>query len=141
MRKQARECCFQLLFEYLFLGTPETNTRDILLKENNLSSEDAAFTEERLFGVIEQESKLKEIIGGKASAAGYTVDRIYKTDLAALLLGAWELLYTDTPPAVAINEAVELALKFSGEKSGGFVNGILGAILRDKEGISDGKAD
>lgn len=133
MRKQARECCYQLIFEYLFLGTPEEDTLLALKEENKLDDSDISFIQERLSGIAAHEEELKKTIGKLSEA--FALERIYKTDLAALLFGTYELLYcSDIPPAVAIKEAVDLAAKFSGEKSGNFVNGILASVLKDKNG-------
>ena len=53
-------------------------------------------------------------------------------DLSILHIAVYELLFTDTPPAVVINEAIEIAKKYSSESSGKFLNGILDAIKREK---------
>ena len=55
------------------------------------------------------------------------------TDRNALRVGAFELLYTDTPAAIVINEAVEIAKMFGSENSAAFVNGILDKIAREKK--------
>ena len=55
-------------------------------------------------------------------------------DRNVLRIGAFEILHTDTPAAIAIDEAVELARRFAGERSPGFVNGILDAVARAGEG-------
>ena len=58
-------------------------------------------------------------------------DRIAKVDLSILRLAVYEILYRDDIPVnVSINEAVELAKKYSGEKTGSFINGILGNFYR-----------
>ena len=57
-----------------------------------------------------------------------------RVDLTILRLAAWEILYEeDVPGSVAINEAVELASRYSDPDSGRFINGVLGTILREKE--------
>jgi N utilization substance protein B len=53
-------------------------------------------------------------------------------DRNVLRLAAYELLHTDTPAAVVIDEAVELARRFGGERSPGFVNGVLDALARER---------
>ncbi len=60
----------------------------------------------------------------------YAPERIDAVDRAILRLGCYELLHTDTPPKVAINEAVELAKRFGTSDSGRFVNGVLDRIAR-----------
>ena len=56
------------------------------------------------------------------------------TDRGILRLAAHEILHTDTPPAAAANEAIELAKRYGGEGSGNFVAGILGRIIADRAG-------
>ena len=69
---------------------------------------------------------------GKASQ-NWSVDRMARVDLAIMRLAVWELLHEDDVPGpVVINEAVELANRYSGEGSGRFINGILGTILRSR---------
>jgi N utilization substance protein B len=60
----------------------------------------------------------------------WPIDRLANTDRSVLRLAAYELLHTETPPQVVINEAVELAKRYGTEDSGRFVNGVLGALAR-----------
>lgn len=67
-------------------------------------------------------------------AHGYSIDRIAAVDLAILRLATFELAFgKSVPPAVAIDEAVELAKKYSTEQSGSFINGILASVLKKYE--------
>ena len=61
---------------------------------------------------------------------GYTIDRLFKVDLAIITLAVIELKYLKTPKEVVINEAVELAKKYSTEKSPKFINGVLEDIVK-----------
>jgi len=66
-----------------------------------------------------------------ANIQGYEADRVYPLDMVALLYASYELLHTDVPPKVAINEAVNLVKSFSTPKSVGFVNGVLSKLYKD----------
>lgn len=66
-------------------------------------------------------------------AENWTLARMALTDRNALRVGAYELLYTDTPAAIVINEAVEIAKMFGSENSAAFVNGILDKIARERQ--------
>jgi transcription antitermination protein NusB len=66
-------------------------------------------------------------------AKGWTVDRIAPLDLNVLRTAIYEIEFTETPAEVAINEAVELAKEYCGADAPGFINGILGAIVRERE--------
>jgi len=66
----------------------------------------------------------------------WPIDQIAIIDRNILRLGLYELIYgnkEEVPPKVAINEAIELAKNFSGESSGKFINGVLGAVFRELE--------
>jgi transcription antitermination protein NusB len=60
----------------------------------------------------------------------WPLDRLGKVDLSILRLAIYELTAGETPPSVVINEAVELAKKYSSQEAAKFINGILGAYLR-----------
>ncbi len=72
-----------------------------------------------------------------SSAPAWPLDKLNKIDLSILRLATFELLKTDTPPKVIIDEAVELAKEFGGESSPSFINGVLGNILKIKEEGND----
>ena len=63
----------------------------------------------------------------------WKIDRISNIDLSLLRLSIYEILFTDIPYKVAINEAIELSKKYSEERSSNFINGILASIVKEKE--------
>ncbi|MDQ3064963.1 MAG: transcription antitermination factor NusB [bacterium] len=68
-------------------------------------------------------------------APEWPIDQIARMDRVVLRMGAYELLHAkDVPPKVVINEAVELAKAFGGDNSSKFINGVLGSLLRQKDG-------
>ena len=79
-------------------------------------------------------SKLADIDAQiQTSATEWPIDKLNKIDLAILRLAVYELSYTDTPPKVVIDEAVELAKEFGADSSASFVNGVLGTIYKKDE--------
>jgi N utilization substance protein B len=66
-------------------------------------------------------------------APDWPIFRIAAIDRVILYLGIYELLFTDTPLAVVINEAVELAKEYGNENSGKFVNGVLSAVSKERD--------
>jgi N utilization substance protein B len=82
-------------------------------------------------GVLRNQQELDSQLG--AIADNWSIDRMAATDRNVLRLGAYEILYTETPDRVAINEAVELAKRFGTAHSAQFVNGILDKFLHRKE--------
>jgi N utilization substance protein B len=71
-------------------------------------------------------------------AVQWPLDQIARMDRIVLRIGAYELLYDkQTPDKVVINEAVELAKAFGGDNSSKFINGVLGSLLRKRDGLPD----
>jgi len=83
-----------------------------------------------VFGVEEKMSELDEI--ANKHLKDWTIDRLGKTDSAILRMGLYELLYTDTPDIVCINEAVLLAKEYSDEKVKNMINAVLDNVMKDK---------
>ncbi len=129
-RKSARENAFRLVYEYL-----ETNERNDFTKTllcGNEAPEDIAYTEEIYDAVIGNYDFLKSVISRYSK--DFAFDRIYKTDLAALMISVCELMFrTDVPYKVSVNEALELGRTYSTEKSVPFINGILASVISNKE--------
>jgi len=95
--------------------------------------DDRSFIESLVQGVEEKKQDLDAIL--QPIAPEWPLDQIARMDLIVLRMGAYELLYgTDVPPKVVINEAVELAKSFGGDNSSKFINGVLGTVLRNKDG-------
>lgn len=100
--------------------------------------EDREFIIKLVHGVDEKREELNTLL--QPVAPEWPIDQIARMDRVILHIGAYELLYgSDVPPKVVINEAVELSKGFGGENSSKFVNGVLGTVLRNKEGDSDQK--
>ena len=78
------------------------------------------------------QANIEEIDAVIAEAAvGWTVERMPRVDLSILRNAVYEIRFScEVPPAVAVNEAVELAKKYEGPECGAFVNGILGSLIR-----------
>ena len=100
-----------------------------------------AFTRALAQLVLERRPELDELIARHAT--GWTVDRIAPLERAILRVGLAELLYPgelpgerEIPPEGAVDEAVETAKRFCGADAPGFVNGILGAVLREQDADS-----
>jgi len=88
-------------------------------------------TRELAEGVDAEREELDETI--EAHAHGWTVDRLAPLDLNVMRVALYEIEHELAPPEVAIDEAVELAKKYCGADAPGFVNGVLGAIVRERE--------
>jgi N utilization substance protein B len=95
--------------------------------------EDTAFISSLVKGVTDKQLELDALL--QPVAPEWPIEQIARMDRVVLRMGAYELLHsTSVPPKVVINEAVELAKAFGGDNSSKFVNGVLGTLLRQKEG-------
>ena len=96
-----------------------------------------AYTGVLVRGVEERRERIDEVIASYAE--GWTLSRMPAVDRNVLRLGTWELLFADdVPDAVAVAEATSLAQDLSTDESPQFVNGVLGAILRNKSTLVEG---
>jgi N utilization substance protein B len=93
------------------------------------------FAKELVTGVTERLAELDAAI--VRHARNWRLERMAAVDRNVLRLGAWEILYGGAPPEIAIDEAVELARRFGGERSPAFVNGILDAIFRERRDAAE----
>ena len=123
-RSDARERALYLLYEAHSKGIAPAATIDLQVIEPD------ALTRELVVGVGEHLPRLDELIAAKSK--GWTLARMPVLDLNVMRLAAFELLARPhVPTAVVLNEAVELAKRFSTDDSGRFVNGVLAAIAAD----------
>ena len=140
-RSIARQAAMQLLYERMSGGEADDESLDLVYEQLAMSGEEVgvkpssderAFIDDVLNGVKTHLQELDEIIE-KHSSGDWSLERVAHVDLSILRLSAYELFYrTDVPDNVAISEAMELADKYSEPKSGRYINGVLGAIERDK---------
>jgi len=125
-RSDARERALYVLYEAAQKGIDAT---EVLAAQVVPADE---LTTSLVEGVEQHRDELDGAIAGKASEAGWTLKRMPVLDLNVLRLGAFELSRRpDVPVAVVIDEAVELAKRFSTDNSGRFVNGVLAALAAE----------
>lgn len=133
-RHLARTTSMQALYEWDFNGKPAGALDEILArnkKEFMSNEEDEGFTDSLIQGVVKHQKEIDEVI--VKYAPEWPIEQITIVDRNILRVGVFELLFAkEIPSKVAINEAIEIAKTFGGESSGKFVNGVLGAIYRDR---------
>ena len=126
-RTEQREQAFLVLFEELFNSDSETfEEKDTTLWDY----EDNDFTRGLVFGVREKLDVIDETI--KKYLSGWSFNRITSVSKTVLRLAVYEILFTDTPDEVAINEAVELCKNYSLPPDPSFVNGVLSSVVKNK---------
>jgi transcription antitermination protein NusB len=100
--------------------------------------EDQQFITSLVRGVNEKQDDLDALL--QPVAPEWPIDQIARMDRIVLRMGVYELLHNSSvPPKVVINEAVELAKSFGGDNSSKFVNGVLGTVLRQRDGDDGSK--
>lgn len=145
-RHLGRIVALQTLYEQDFrseAGDKTLNISEVLSRNVSRYREtidDISFIEGLVQGVVKLQAELDKIL--QPLAPEWPIEQIARMDRVVLRMGAYELLHAaDIPPKVVINEAVELAKAFGGDNSSKFINGVLGSLLRQKEGDStDAKA-
>jgi N utilization substance protein B len=134
-RHRARRQALQLLFQWDLRRTPVEEIMRGYYESLLVSDETFGrprpdeFAERLLRGVIEELPEIDERIA--RNAAHWRLERMPVVDRNILRIAVYEMLRTDTPAAVIIDEALELARRFSGEESVHFVNGVLDAVRRE----------
>jgi N utilization substance protein B len=130
-RSRAREVVLQVLYEDDL--NPHRNmavSDEFLRRRLNNDAELITFGNSLLSGVRRNREEIDALLAERA--ANWRLERMAVTDRNILRLAAFEMLYTETPDRVVINEAVELAKRFGAKQSSQFVNGILDRLFRDR---------
>ncbi len=133
-RRSARKHIFNLVFQTEFnMDTDAAESMNIYREEyEDFGGNEFEFISREYRGIVDNVKSIDSYIDEYAK--GWSVTRLAKTDLAILRIGVYEILYdNEIPNAVAVNEAVELAKEFSGDKAPSFVNAILSKIVKGKE--------
>ena len=129
-RRAVREWALRALYQIDLGGKPPEEAVEEVLSVASLESDDSEVVRELVCGATRvQRTELDPLI--QQYARGWTIDRMAVIDRNILRLALYELRYCPEQPfKVVINDAIELAKKYSTAESGRFVNGILGAIVR-----------
>mgnify|MGYP003302801126 CR=1 FL=1 len=127
MRSLAREAVYKYIFSRLF-NPGDEGLFDVLC--NELNKDDKLFAKQLLENINQNTEKYLNAI--ESLSNGYKINRVFNTDKCALIIGMAEMnAFKQTPIAVIINEAVNLAGKYSTDNSTNFVNGILAQYSKD----------
>lgn len=134
-RSAAREETFKLLYSLEIQKEDLKEQTEIYLENAEISDEN---TKEYMSGIVEGIEENITAIEGKISEnlkKDWKLERISKINLVLLKLAIYEILYTETPFKVVINEVVELAKKYGDDTSPNFINGILASIVKESENL------
>ena len=130
-RHRGRVAALQLLYQLEFGGVSPSEVDEMARRywtEHPVPEGHRSFATTLLQGTVERRDQIDPLIEGAAD--NWRLSRMSVVDRTILRLAVYELLTAVAPPAVVINEALELAKTFGGEESSGFVNGVLDAVKR-----------
>ena len=134
-RSAAIEETFKLLYSLEIQKDNLEEQIDLYFEtEGNFDEETKQYIKTTILGIEENinsiESKISENL-----KKDWKLDRISKVNLVLLKLAIYEILYTEVPYKVAINEVIELSKKYGDETSPNFINGILASIVKESENV------
>jgi N utilization substance protein B len=92
-----------------------------------------SYAKEIVEGVIDNHFEIDDLL--ETYSEGWSIERMPNVDRAILRVGIWEIVYSDTPNAVVVNEAVDLAKEYSTDESGGFINGLLSRVAGTRKAL------
>ena len=131
-RTETREMLFKALYEIEIQKDVSEEHTDLFLENNEITDNEAiSYIKKAIKEITERKDELEELIS-KNLKKDWTLDRISKTNIALLKLAIYEIKYAEVPFKVAINEAVDLAKKYSEETSSAFINGVLASIVAEE---------
>ena len=129
-RSELREIIMKVIYQtYILDKTKNEYNIDDLIKEQLEIEYDYVNT--CVEGIIKNQKEINKLANKYMN--NWTIDRLNKVDKAILSLAIYELMYTDTPSVVAINEAIELSKKYSEEAVTKMINGVLDKIYHEEE--------
>ncbi len=129
-RSRAREVVMQLLYRDDLNGIGKADFDSQFLSTRlNRNPKLVEFADTLLQGVRQKIESIDEAL--ESTTTNWRLSRMAATDRNIMRLAAWEILFGDTPPRVALNEAIEMSKRYGDEKSASFVNGVLDKLMQN----------
>ena len=128
-RSELRKKAMVILYQVDILNGIKSDANVEELIKENLDT-DNEFVKDIVYGVITYKEQIDKL--ANENMIDWDINRLDKTGSTILRMGIFELLYTDTPDVVVINEAVELAKMYSDEKVKNIINAVLDKISKEK---------
>ena len=129
-RSELREIIMKVIYQVNILEETKLDydLSDLIKEQLEVKND---FVNQSVDGIIEHKKEIYSL--SNKYLTNWTIDRLNKVDQAILALGIYELMYTDTPSVVAINEAIELSKVYSDESVTKMINGVLDKIYHEEE--------
>lgn len=134
-RSAAREEAFKMLYSLEIQRENLEEQLEMYYENAEISDEEIKkYIKDIVLGIDKNISEIENKISDNLKK-DWKIERISKINLVLLKLAIYEILYTETPYKVAINEAIEIAKKYGDDNSPNFVNGILASIVKESENL------
>ena len=129
-RSELRKIIMTILYQISVYDSNKIkyDVKDVIKESLKVENE---FVNEIVYGVLKNKTKIDEM--ANTYLKDWSIDRLGKTYGAILRMGIYEMLYTDTPDVVCINEAILLAKEYSDEKVKNMINAVLDGIMKNKD--------
>ena len=130
-RSELREHIFRMLFRVEFVNEEEMKEQEALYFEllEEVSEKDQAYISNKYNAILEKLEEIDNVLNELST--GWKTSRMNRVDLTVLRLATYEIKWDeDVPTSVAINEAVELAKKYSSDSGPAFINGVLAKVAK-----------
>lgn len=129
-RSELREIIMKVIYQVNILkeGNLDYNINELIKEQLEIEND---FVNETVNGIVKKQKEIDTLANKYLKK--WTIDRFNKVDQAILSIGIYELMYTDTPSVVAINEALELSKKYSDLDVTKMINGVLDNIYHSEE--------
>lgn len=132
-RTAIRENTFKLIYSNEIQKEIDEEQIEIFIEANGIEGkEQIKYIKNSFYGIQKNIEEIKQLIQ-KNLKEKWTIERISKIYVSILKLAIYEILYSEVPYKVAINEAIELAKKYGDDNSKKFINGILASIVKEKD--------
>lgn len=134
-RSAAREEAFKLLYSLEIQKENIEEQLEMYCENEEISDEEVkTYLKDIVLGIEKNISDIEEKISNNLKK-DWKIERISKINLVLLKLAIYEMLYTEIPYKVAINEAIEISKKYGDDNSPNFINGILASIVKESEDL------
>ena len=129
-RSELREIIMKVLYQIDMFNEAKVDfdLNDLIKEQLEVEN---SFVNDSINGILEHREEINKLANKYLN--DWSLDRLNKVDQAIISLGIYELMYTDTPSVVSINEAIELSKKYSDEKVTKMINGVLDKIYHEEE--------
>ncbi|KNF07402.1 N utilization substance protein B [Gottschalkia purinilytica] len=135
-RKIARESAMKLLFQMEMNKEFSQEAMNTFYEVNDFKEDEKNYIQNTVTGIVKNIEKLDDLV--EKFSQGWKSNRIAKVDLSILRIAMYEIMFIeDIPVEVSINEAIDIAKKYSTNESSKFINGVLGGFVRNWDDKSE----